>query len=96
MALHVSRCSQGMLGTTCPFLGGGSAWAASRPSYGLGPFLAHAALYVPVHQAVVCNMLCPCRCDRNLTLGIPVASLQKLLKCAGEAAAGSTGQQQGV
>lgn len=24
-----------------------------------------------------------CRCDRNLTLGIPVASLQKLLKCAG-------------
>ena len=33
------------------------------------------------HAVVCCQS--SCRCDRNLTLGVPVGSLQKLLKCAG-------------
>lgn len=37
-----------------------------------------------INVEVLCVPTAPaCRCDRNLTLGIPVASLQKLLKCAG-------------
>lgn len=46
---------------------------------------------VRAHRACACHAVCchdvcctpACRCDRNLTLGIPIGSLQKLLKCAG-------------